>query len=99
MVYLQENRDILSEYLLSELPEISMFKPHGTYLGWLDCRDAGIQGKVQQFFLNRAKVAMNDGATFGRGGEGFVRLNFGCPRSMLLEALQRMQSALTVHMT
>lgn len=99
IVYLQENRDILSEYLPSELPRISMFKPHGTYLAWLDCREAGIQGNAGQFFLNRAKVAMNDGATFGRGGEGFVRLNFGCPRSMLLEALQRMQFALTAHVT
>jgi cystathionine beta-lyase len=68
--------------------------PEATYLAWLDCRDAGIEGSPYSFFLNRAKVALSDGATFGKGGQGFVRLNFGCPRAQLLQALERMRAAL-----
>ena len=71
-----------------------MFCPEGTYLAWLDCREAGIAGRACEFFLEKARVALNEGEAFGRGGEGFVRLNFGCPRAMLEEALLRMQRAL-----
>ncbi|MDP2975052.1 MAG: hypothetical protein Q8N45_02445, partial [Anaerolineales bacterium] len=53
-----------------------------------------IRGSPDEFFLKKAKVALNDGATFGLGGEGFVRLNFGCPRSTLMQALERMKAAL-----
>ncbi|TLN07766.1 hypothetical protein FDZ74_12525, partial [bacterium] len=49
-----------------------------------------------EFFLQKARVATNDGKAFGPGGEAFVRLNFGCPRSMLEEALQRMKTALAL---
>jgi cystathionine beta-lyase len=92
--YLEGNLDFLVEYVESDLPGITMTRPEGTYLAWLDCRDAGIPGNPHTFFLERGRVAMTDGATFGRGGEGFVRLNFGCPRSMLAEALDRMSRAL-----
>ena len=106
LVYLEANRDLLYDFVRRELPAVQMAKPEGTYLAWLDCRAAGIDGNssVQstvslqsspyEFFLKQAKVALNDGKTFGRGGEGFVRLNFGCPRAMLLEALERMKTAL-----
>lgn len=94
LLYLEANRDLLLQYVETNLPGIRMGKPEATYLAWLDCRQAGIPGNPHEFFLQKARVAMNDGATFGKGGEGFVRLNFGCPRSMLLEALQRMRAAL-----
>ena len=71
-----------------------MIVPEGTYLAWLDCRAAGIDGEPSEFFVNEARVALNSGARFGPGGEGHVRLNFGCPRSTLVEALERMSSAL-----
>ena len=93
--YLEDNRDFLFDYVAAELPGIGMSKPEGTYLAWLDCRQAGIEGKTpHEFFLQEARVALNDGATFGRGGEGFVRLNFACPRATLVEALERIKSAL-----
>jgi cystathionine beta-lyase len=94
LVYLQANRDFLSAYLRREIPGVAMREPEGTYLAWLDCRHAGIPGNPYEFFLEKARVAFNDGKIFGSGGEGFVRLNFGCPRSMLVEALQRMKTAL-----
>jgi cystathionine beta-lyase len=96
LVYLEANRNYLYEYVKNELPGISMVLPEGTYLAWLDCREAGIEGSPCEFFLERARVGLNDGVIFGKGGEGFVRLNFGCPRAVLTEALQRMKQALQV---
>jgi cystathionine beta-lyase len=71
-----------------------MVKPEGTYLAWLDCRNSGIQGNPWDFFHNEARVAFNDGALFGKGGEGFVRLNYACTREVLTQALERMKEAL-----
>ena len=93
MAYLKENRDLIVDYVQRALTPIRCSPPEGTYLAWLDCRQLGIEDP-QRFFLERACVALNDGAVFGPGGEGFVRLNFGCPREMLLEALNRMRVAL-----
>jgi len=78
------------------MPGVKMAPPEATYLAWLDCRDAGPAARDPfTFFLEHAKVALNDGALFGPGGAGHVRLNFGCPRSLLAEALDRMSLALT----
>jgi cystathionine beta-lyase len=93
--YLEGNRDYLFDYVAAgKLPGLRMAKPEGTYLAWLDCREAGLPDNAHKFFLEEAGVALNDGATFGAGGEGFVRLNFACPRATLVEALERMQEAL-----
>ncbi len=94
LIYLEANRDYLFDFVHDELPGVRMARPEGTYLAWLDCR-AAIDGNPYEFFLRDARVALNDGATFGRGGEGCVRLNFGCPRSTLVEALRRVQQALS----
>jgi len=93
LVYLQANRDYLYDTLKNEIPSIKMVRPEGTYLAWLDCRETGIENPYE-FFLNQARVALFPGNLFGPGGTGFVRLNFGCPRPMLAEALQRMKKAL-----
>jgi cystathionine beta-lyase len=90
---LEGNRDWLYQAVNEQLPGVRMGKPEGTYLAWLDCREAGIPGNPFEFFL-KEKVALNDGVAFGKGGQGFVRLNFGCPRSILVEALDRMKAAL-----
>jgi cystathionine beta-lyase len=94
LAYLEANLDLVVQYVEAHLPGVSMSRPEGTYLAWLNCHEAGIPGNPHEFFLKEARVAMNDGATFGRGGEGFVRLNFGCPRWRLTEALDRMRDAL-----
>ncbi len=93
--YLQDNRDFLARYLRERIPKLRMFAPQGTYLGWIDCRGAGIEGSPSEFFLREARVALNDGAQFGEEGQGFVRLNFGCQRSVLEEALERMRASLS----
>jgi cystathionine beta-lyase len=94
LAYLAANRDYLADYVRRHLPRITMTKPEGTYLAWLDCRLCDLPDTPYRFFLNEAKVALNDGAAFGPGGEGFVRLNFGCPRTTLAQALERMRDAL-----
>jgi cystathionine beta-lyase len=94
LVYLEANRDYLYEYVQRELPGIQMALPEATYLAWLDCRSLGLDRDPYDFFLEKARVALNQGSSFGPGGEGFVRLNFGCPRSMLADALERMKRAL-----
>ncbi len=92
LVYLESNRDFLYDFVQNELPGIEMARPEGTYLAWLDCRGLNLAQKPSEFFKTEAKVAMNDGEWFGTGGQGFVRLNFGCPRPMLVEALEKIKA-------
>jgi cystathionine beta-lyase len=94
--YLEANRDFVCQYVAEKLPQLAVSPLEGTYLAWLNCRQAGIPDGMApgKFFLEKAKVALNEGATFGKGGEGFVRLNFGCPRAILEKALERMRGAL-----
>ena len=96
--YLRANRDFLVDFVQIELPEIRTTRPEATYLAWLDCSGLVESGKISgnpyTFFLKNARVALNNGATFGAGGENFLRLNFGCPRVTLEQALERMKKAL-----
>jgi cystathionine beta-lyase len=96
--YLTENRNFLVNYVKENFPGVRITNPESTYLAWLDFSELIEQGKVteplQDFFIEKGKVAFNDGPTFGPGGEGFVRLNFGCPREVLIEGLERMKTAL-----
>ena len=92
--YLEGNRDFLYDYVRTQLPQIQMVKPEGTFLAWLDCRHTGIQGNPCEYFLKEGRVGLNDGATFGKGGEGLVRLNFACTREVLTQAVERMKAAL-----
>jgi cysteine-S-conjugate beta-lyase len=98
--YLTTNRDTLVTFVEQELPGVKVTRPDATYLAWLDCNaliDAGvIQGSPAEFFLKQARVGLNNGADFGEGGQGFVRLNFGCPRATLLEALSKIKAALHI---
>ncbi|MFC6299660.1 putative C-S lyase [Pseudomonas sp. CCM 7893] len=91
--YLQANRDYLLNAVQTRLPGIVMHAPQGTYLAWLDCSALGLDDP-QQFFLQQAKVGLSAGLEFGDDSQQFVRLNFGCPRSMLEEGLQRMERSL-----
>jgi cysteine-S-conjugate beta-lyase len=93
--YLADNRDFLVRQVRATLPGVAVAPGEATYLAWLDCRASPVAGPdPHTFFLERAKVALNDGVAFGPGGAGFVRMNFGCPRSLLAEGLERMRAAL-----
>jgi cysteine-S-conjugate beta-lyase len=97
--YLTQNRDYLVDFVENNLPGVRISFPQATYLAWLDCSELVASGKIcgnpYEFFLKEAKVALNDGAAFGSGGENFVRLNFGCPREMLKDGLERIQKSLS----
>lgn len=91
---LDHRRRLLADLVARDLPGVSMQLPEATYLAWLDCREANLPGNPAAFFLDEAKVALNDGEAFGPGGKGFVRLNFGCSEALLREAVGRMAEAL-----
>lgn len=93
--YLDHNRSFLMEWISRELPEVKCSAPEGTYLAWLDFSAVPNGGKTaMKLLLESGKVALNDGEAFGPGGEGFVRLNFGCPRATLQEGLERIRLAI-----
>jgi cystathionine beta-lyase len=92
--HLTSNRDFLVEYVTKHMPEIRLTVPDSTYLEWFDCTQLGLKESPYEFFLKNAKVAFTDGAKFGKGGEGHVRLNFGTSRKMLQQGLERMRKSL-----
>ncbi len=91
--YLTANRDFAVAYVQEHLPAARATVPEATYLLWLDCRDLGLTGAPADFFLKQAKLAVNEGAWFGEGGAGFVRLNYGCPRGILAQGLEQLVAA------
>lgn len=91
--YLEENRDFLYDSIRREIPEVRQTKIEATFLAWLDFSNTKIADKPQQFFLENAKVALNDGKTFGSEYGSFVRLNFGTSRARLSQALDQIFSA------
>ena len=87
--YLEESRQILQKAFPADSP-ISLIYPEGTYLAWLDCRKTELtSAKLYDIFLNNARVWLHKGDTFGQSGNGFMRLNFACPHSVLREAIDR----------
>ncbi|WP_026785147.1 MalY/PatB family protein [Pleomorphomonas koreensis] len=93
LAYLEANRDHLMARLAAEIPEIRISAPEATYLAWLDCSALDL-GDAQKFFLDKARVGFNPGADFG-GTPDHVRLNFGCPRALLDDGIDRMVKALS----
>jgi cysteine-S-conjugate beta-lyase len=92
--YLQGNCDYLQNYVVTKIPRIKVIQPQGTYLVWLDCRDLGMDTQgLRSFMRNKARVGLDDGFLFGDEGVGFQRMNIACPRSILKEALIRIESA------
>lgn len=93
--HIDGNMQYVIEFINEKLPMIKTSKPEGTYLMWLDFNGVGIpQDKIQDFLINEAKVAMNDGATFGENGKGFFRMNVACPRYMVEEAMEKIEKAI-----
>lgn len=95
LAYMRENRDFVTSFLAERLPMLKTTTPEATYLAWIDCSalDIGEHESPHHFFLKQARVALSPGTFFGESGKQFVRLNFACPRSLLHEALERMEAA------
>jgi cystathionine beta-lyase len=94
LAYLKGNAELLIRYLEANLPGIRVRSPEATYLAWLDMKSFGLKGKkLRNFMIREARLGCNDGPTFGPGGSGFQRLNFACPRSTLVNALDQLRVA------
>ncbi|NLL49125.1 MAG: pyridoxal phosphate-dependent aminotransferase [Firmicutes bacterium] len=93
--YLDENASYVQRELAKIAPKIKVVKPEGTFVLWLDCRELGLPSEeLNQFFVEKARLALNDGSAFGESGAGYLRMNIGCPRSLLEEAMKRLAQAL-----
>ena len=92
--YLTGNLEYLNKFIAERVPQIKVTPMQATYLVWLNCKALNMAPKeLNKFFLEKAKVAMNEGSTFGPGGAGFMRMNIACPRSRLVEGLHRIEAA------
>ncbi|MDR3236431.1 MAG: pyridoxal phosphate-dependent aminotransferase [Prevotellaceae bacterium] len=94
--YLESNIDFIDRYISEHIPAIRVVKPEASFLVWLDCRKLGLpQSALIDLFEHKAGLALNNGAMFGEGGEGFMRINIGTPRSVLEIALKKLLNSLT----
>ena len=99
--YLEGNLRYLQDFAKSRLPGITVAPAEGMYVVWMDCRRLGRKFGLDadglgDFFVNRARVGLSDGRMFGPGGEGFFRINIGCPRATLKEGLERIAEAIAL---
>ncbi len=92
--YIEGNILFVEDYLKENIPQIRPLRPQASFLVWLDCRGLGLQhDDLIDLFVNKARLALNDGAMFGKEGEGFMRMNVASPRAILEEALGRLKGA------
>jgi cystathionine beta-lyase len=93
--YLYHNFIFLRNFCSEHLPEINVISLEATYLVWLDCRSFGkTSDELSKILLMEGKVWLNSGTMYGQNGEGFMRINIGCPRQLLTEGLERLKKAL-----
>jgi cystathionine beta-lyase len=93
--YIDNNVEFVKNYCSKMIPEIIPVQPEATYMIWLDCRKLGMSGKdLQNFFVTKAGVGMNEGSTFGPGGEGFMRMNLGATHQTVMRAMEQIEKAI-----
>lgn len=93
--YVEKNICFADEFVREHLPGVSMKKPEGTYLIWLDFSGTGMTtAELDDMIIQKAKLWLDSGAIFGKAGEGFQRINTACPQSILREALERLEDVL-----
>ncbi|MBP5691139.1 MAG: cystathionine beta-lyase, partial [Bacteroidaceae bacterium] len=93
--YIEDNIRFVEDYLKENIPYIKAVRPQASFLVWLDCRKLGLDHKgLIDLFVNRARLALNDGEMFGKGGEGYMRLNVGAPRALLKKALDQLRDCI-----
>ncbi|MDD4849150.1 MAG: pyridoxal phosphate-dependent aminotransferase [Gemmiger sp.] len=96
LAHLRRNRDTVEHFMAQHLPQIAVQPLEGTYLQWWDCRGLGLSDRALEEFLHRdARLFLSSGYEFGKGGEGFARINLACPTWVVEEALARLEAAAT----
>ena len=97
MEYIQKNIDFVDNFLQKHIPQIKVVRPEASFLIWLDCRDLNLsQPELENFFIHKANLGLNSGTMFGKEGEGFMRLNVGCPLITLEKALDNLKKAVAL---
>ncbi|MBM6885481.1 MULTISPECIES: MalY/PatB family protein [Oscillospiraceae] len=92
--YLSANFDYVVDYCAKHIPKIKTYAPDATYLMWLDCRGLGLDNEaLRKFMIEKAGLGLNEGWTFSRSLDGFMRLNAACPRSVLERAMAQLEQA------
>ncbi len=92
--YLSDNFDFVVDYCRKHIPKVKTFAPDATYLMWLDCRELGLSNQeLHDFMIKKAGLGLNDGSSFGRSLNGYMRLNAACPRALLEKALRQLEEA------
>ena len=93
--YVEGNVDFVDDFLRRNIPEVHAVKPQASFLVWLDFSELGLpHDRLVDMLVNDARLAMNDGAMFGRGGELHMRMNVGTQRSVVAEAMNRLKAAM-----
>ena len=93
--YVEDNVEFVADFFRNKIPMVKILPPEGTYLIWIDFTNTGLShAKIKELLIYKAKVGLNDGATFGFGGDGFFRMNVACPRTTVKESLYRIYKAL-----
>jgi cystathionine beta-lyase len=90
--YLQNNYTYLEDFFRINMPEVKVMKPEATYLIWVDFSAYGLSDEELNQKLINSGVGLNRGVQFGKQGSGYMRINMGCPRSILEEALIRIKT-------
>lgn len=94
--YIEGNIDLVVDYCRQHIPGIVAIKPQSSFLVWLDCTGLGLEhDALIDLFVKKARLGLNDGVMFGRAGNGFMRLNVAVPRSVIRQALQQLEQAVT----
>lgn len=94
LAYIQKNIDFLVDYIEKNIPKIKMIVPEASYLVFLDFRELDLcQKGIVELCVDKAHLALNDGAMYGKEGEGFMRINLACPQSVIKQALEQLKSA------
>lgn len=92
--YVKDNIDYTVDFVNSRIPQVKVSTPEGTYLMWLDFRQLGLNEKeLEDLIVHKAGLWLDAGKIFGKSGEGYERINVACPRAILTEALERIESA------
>jgi len=95
--YVNNNMNLVYDYCRAKIPLIKPVKAEATYLVWLDCSNLGMDDiSLRKFMIEKARLGLNDGPAFGPGGNGFQRMNVACPRSVVHEALERLEKAVKI---
>ncbi|MFA6813894.1 MAG: MalY/PatB family protein [Bacteroidaceae bacterium] len=93
--YILANINFTEQYMKEQIPMLTMIRPQASFLVFIDCRGLKLKQKeLVNLFVDKAHLALNDGTIFGKEGEGFMRMNIACPRSVLKQALEQLRDAI-----